>query len=97
MDIEVHRIINKESPSYLHDLIKIKHTNYSFKYQNLAEVPSVKTTRYGLRYFIFFAFKLWNERSNHLTSKIIQPVQKFNKFLEWQLVSLQCVSMNLVF
>jgi len=27
MAIEVYRIIKKESPSYLHDLIKIKHTN----------------------------------------------------------------------
>ena len=61
MAMEVHRIINKESLLYLHDLIKIKRTNYSFRYQILA----VKTTRYGLRSFRFFASKLWNELPNH--------------------------------
>ena len=71
MAIEVHRIINKESLLYLHDLIKIKRTNYSFRYQILA----VKTTRYGLRSFRFFVSKLWNELPNHF-----QLQTSFNQF-----------------
>lgn len=65
-----------------------------FRYQNLAEVPSAKTTRYGLWSFRFFASKHWNKAKLLATSNIIQLIQKF---LEWQLVALQCVCMNLVF
>ena len=41
MAIEVYKILHKESPSYLHDLIKIKDTKYCFRYDNIIEIPSV--------------------------------------------------------
>ena len=47
--IETFKIIHKESPIYLHDLVNIKKHNYSFRYENTVDVPSVKTTRYGLK------------------------------------------------
>jgi hypothetical protein len=53
--IETFKIIHKESPIYLHDLINIKKHNYSFRYENTA----VKTTRYGLKSFRYFSTKLW--------------------------------------
>lgn len=46
MAIEVFRTVNKQNPIYLHDLINIKETKYSFRYQNLAEMPAVRTRRY---------------------------------------------------
>jgi hypothetical protein len=39
MAIEVYTILHKESPSYLHDLIKIIDTKYCFSYDNIAEIP----------------------------------------------------------
>jgi hypothetical protein len=56
--IETFKIIHKESPIYLHDLVNIKKHNYSFRYENTADVPSVKTTRYGLKSFRYFSTKL---------------------------------------
>ena len=41
--LESFKILNKLSPSYILDLVKFENTNYSFRYQNLAEIPRVKT------------------------------------------------------
>ena len=43
--IETFKIVNKNSPLYLHDLITIKQSKYSFRYQNTASIPSTRTTR----------------------------------------------------
>ena len=45
------KIVNKTSPLYLHDLITIKQSKYSFRYQNttsIQNVPSTRTTRYSI-------------------------------------------------
>jgi len=49
--IEIFKMINKQSPVYLHDLIQIKQNKYSFRYQNIAQLPRIQTTRYGLNLF----------------------------------------------
>ena len=51
--------------------------------QKLEEIPSVKTTRYVIRSFEIFRFSAAKPLS---TSNDIQPIQAFNKLLEWQLV-----------
>ena len=48
MAIEVFKIINKQTPVYLHDLVTIKKSSYSFRYNNTVNIPRVNTTRYGL-------------------------------------------------
>ena len=45
--IETFKILNNLSPSYSLDLVKFKNTNYSFRCQNLAELPRVTTESYG--------------------------------------------------
>ena len=44
---EVFKILNGLSPSYIQDLVALKRTNYSFRYQNQLEQPRVNTDRYG--------------------------------------------------
>ena len=63
--IETFKIVNKTSPLYLQDLITIKQSKYSFRYQNTASIPSTRTTRYGITTFKYFAAKTWNELPNH--------------------------------
>ena len=65
ISIETFKIVNKTSPLYLHDLITIKQSKYSFRYQNTASIPSTRTTRYGIKTFKYFAAKTWNELPNH--------------------------------
>ena len=42
--LETFKIINKNCPSYLYDLINIKKHQYSFRYSNTTELPQVRTT-----------------------------------------------------
>ena len=69
MAIEVYKILHQERPSYLHDLIKITDTKYCFRYDNITEIPSVRTTRYGLKSFRYAGAKLWNELPNHFRTQ----------------------------
>jgi hypothetical protein len=62
---EIHKIVHKKGPVYLHDLVTIKNNNYHFRYTNTAQVPQVKTTNYGSRSFRSSAPKLWNSLPQH--------------------------------
>ena len=87
--IETFKIIHQESPIYLHDLVNIKKHNYSFRYENTVDVPSVKTTRYGLKSFHYFLTKLWNELPNHI--RLEQNLNQFSKLLNtWNGGSCHC-------
>jgi hypothetical protein len=43
--VETFKIIHKQSPSYLHDLISIKDQKYNFRHQDKAVLPRVRTTK----------------------------------------------------
>jgi hypothetical protein len=38
--IETFKIINKETPQYLHNLVTLKNNKYNFRYSNTAHIPS---------------------------------------------------------
>lgn len=75
MALETFKILNKESPLYLQDLIKTKSTFYSFRYKNTTVIPQVRTTTYGLNSFRFSAAKLWNSLPEHF-----REISSFNQF-----------------
>jgi hypothetical protein len=52
MAIDVYKILHQESLSYLHDLIKIKDTKYCFRYDNITEIPSVRTTIFSILFVL---------------------------------------------
>ena len=45
--LEVYKIINKQGPSYLHDLIEIRNSSYNFRYINQAILPRPRAVKYG--------------------------------------------------
>ena len=51
MASEVSKFINIQSPEYIHDLVSIKDSNDNFRSERIAEVPRVKTMRYGISHF----------------------------------------------
>ena len=63
--LESYKIINKEGPKFLHELVNLKHCNYSFRY-NIADIPNVKTSRYGINSFRYTAAKLWNDLPDNI-------------------------------
>ena len=56
--VEVFKIIHKQSPSYLHDLISNKDQKYNFRHQDKAVLPRVRT-RYGLNSLRYNAAQIW--------------------------------------
>ena len=66
MACEVFKIVNKLSPEFIQDLIDIHISSYNFKGERKADLPTVNTTRYGLRLFISEASQIWNMLYNNL-------------------------------
>ena len=69
MALETYKILNKIAPVCLHDLIKVKNSKYVFRYSNIADVPQVRTTRYGKKSFMFAAATLWKDLPNHFRTE----------------------------
>ena len=84
--IETFKIINKKTPQYLHDLVTLKNNKYNFRYSNTAHIPTVKTTRYGLNSFRYYASKTWKELPDHFRKET-----SFNQFMSLQLL---CMILN---
>ena len=53
MASEMFKIVNKLSPKYIQDAVNIKVSNYNFRNERAAEVPRVRTTRYGFNTFLY--------------------------------------------
>jgi hypothetical protein len=44
MVLETYKIINKLAPVCLHDLVHMKNSKYSFRYNGILEIPQIKST-----------------------------------------------------
>ena len=76
MAVETFRILNDMSPPVLSDLVRIKDcSSYIFRYQNVLQVPQVRTTKYGKKNFRFAAAILRNSFQDNL-----RQVSSFNQF-----------------
>ena len=73
--IETFKIPHKLSPVYLHDLVSYKESSYSFRYDNLVDLPRVRTTRYGKSTFCYEAAGVWKSLPNEL-----RKVEDFGEF-----------------
>ena len=56
-------------------LYHIKKSFYSFRYDNLVDLPRVRTTRYGKSTFCYEAAEVWNSLPNEL-----RKVEDFGEF-----------------
>ena len=54
------------SPVYLQDLLSYKNSMYSFRYDNLVDMPRVCTTKCGKSSFCYEAAGVWNSLPNDL-------------------------------
>ena len=74
MAIETFKILHKMTPLYLQDLVSHKTCAYSFRYDNLIDLPRVRTTKYGKSSFCYEAAAVWNSLPNEL-----RKVEDFNE------------------
>ena len=79
MACEVFKIVNKLSPEYIKDIVKIKPSTYNFRAERHTEVPRVNTTRYGLRSFRSEAARAWNSLPNEL--RVAESYPQFRRMI----------------
>jgi hypothetical protein len=63
---EAYKILNKESPAYLQNLLSLKKSHYDTRRERQAFVPRVNSTRYGLKSFRYEATRIWNSLPNNI-------------------------------
>ena len=66
MACEVFKTVNDLSPSFISDIIEIKHFQYSMRIINSAFIPKARTTKYGLKSFAHGGALVWNSLPNEL-------------------------------
>ena len=89
--IETFKIINKSSPEFIQDLVNMKDNSYNFRYSNTADIPRVRTTRYGLQSFRYTAPKIWNSLPNEVRS--YTSLNQFKSFINtWSGPTCKCTS-----
>ena len=70
------KILHKMTPVHLQDLLSYKNSTYSFRYDNLVDVPRVRTTKYGKSTFCYEATGVSNSLPNELWK-----VKDFREFI----------------
>ena len=81
MAIETFKIINGIAPPVLNNLLQKRESQYNFRYNNILQVPQIRTTTYGKHSFSYAAPVLWNSLPDNFRS-----CNNFNQFK--QLVSI---------
>ena len=86
---ETFKILHNMSPVYLQDLVSYKNSTYSFRYDNLVEVPRVRTTKYGKSTFRFEAAGVWNSLPNELRK--VEDFRDFRRLVDtWSGSACKC-------
>ena len=73
--VETFKIPHKRSPVFLQDLLSYKNSIYSFRYDNLVDVPRVRTAKCGKSSFCYETAGVWNSLPNDL-----RKVEDFKEF-----------------
>ena len=58
--LQTFKCIDNIAPPYVRNLVNVKQSTYSLRYENTLHVPSVRTTTYDQKSFRFEAAKVWN-------------------------------------
>jgi len=75
MGCEVFKIINKFSPKYIQDLVKLKSSNYNLRHEKTAEVLRANTIKYGQKSLFEAAHRVWSSLPNEF-----RKVEYFPRF-----------------
>ena len=69
MALETFKIINQLTPVCLQNLVNVKKSKYSFRYNNIVDIPQVNTTIYGKKSFRYAAAAMWNSLPDHFRTE----------------------------
>lgn len=94
MAIETFKIVQKTSPVCLHDLVNIKNCKYTFRYNNILDIPQVRTSRYGKKSFRFASAVLWNDLPDHFRTE--NSFSQFKSLMQsWNGSECRCNACNI--
>ena len=79
MALETFKIFNAIAPPCLSNIVKLRENTYNFRYSNILQVPSVKTTTYGKNSFRYAANVLWNSFPDSFREKGRDLTQSYDK------------------
>ena len=87
--LETFKCINNIAPPYIRNLVNIKQSTYSLRYENTLHVPSVRTTTYGQESFSFKAAMVWNGLPNN--QRKVSNFREFERLMRtWTGPSCSC-------
>lgn len=91
MAIEVFKILHDLCPPVLSNLVQKRESSYSFRYSNILQVPTVRTSTFGKSSFRYAAPVLWNSLPDDF-----RKCSNFNQFksliLSWNGKNCNCVA-----
>ena len=92
--IEIFKILHRQLPAYLNDIVSFKHISYSFRRQQTVEIPQVRTTNFGLHEqhsVRYGGATLWNELPDAIRAQT--NLNQFKSLINnWNGNSCRCVS-----
>ena len=89
--LEAFKIVNKQCPSILDDMLQVKQNHYNFRYQRTVHVPPARTTRYGIQSFRHKAATVWNSLPENVRN--MTSVHQFQNYIStWDGPECKCSS-----
>ena len=93
--LEIYKILNDKSPSYLKDIFDIKDIPYDLRDSNKMVQPLVRTVTYGIKSLRYFGAKLWNDLPTELKSSC--SLDDFKSILNtWSGPTCSCEACNVI-
>ena len=94
--IETYKCLNGIAPEYIRDLVKYKNAKYNFRYENMLQLPTVRTSRYGKKKnsFRFEAARVWNSLPNEI--RCAENMKEFKRLVHtWTGLKCKCTMCQL--
>ena len=93
MAIETFKILNNLAPPVLTNILQKRENRYNFRYSNILQIPTVRTSKFGKNSFRYAAHVLWNSLPEEF-----RKCSNFNQFrqmiLSWNGKECKCVACN---
>ena len=78
--IEVYKSLNCQNPMFMWDMFKRRETTYDLRVKDLLQLPSTKTTSYGINSILFRGSIMWNSIPDVVKNN--QSIASFKKIIK---------------
>ena len=87
---EVFTIVNNIAPTFIENIIAVKHSQYSLRNDKSAVIPRTNTTKYGLNSFAHEGARIWNSLTN--VFRVNENYREFSRLIQnWSGPTCKCI------